>query len=51
MVMLNMSLFIFPGMVMQSSMAVVLVVISNVSIPNFLCVVDVVMVHEAILSV
>lgn len=51
MVLVNMLLFIFPPMLMQSLMVILLGAVSNVSVPNFLCLTDVVMVQEAVLSV
>jgi hypothetical protein len=40
-----------PHMLTQSLMVIVLGVVSNVSVPNFLCLTDVVLVQETILGV
>ena len=51
MVLLNMLLFLFPPLLMQSLMVILLGVVSTVSVPNFLCLTNIVMVQEAVLSV
>lgn len=51
MVLMNKLLFIFPPRLMQSLMVVLLGAVSTVSVPNFLCLTDVVMVQEAVLIV
>jgi len=51
MVLVNVLLFIFPPMLMQSLMVTLLGAVSTVSVPTFRCLTDVVMVQEAVLSV
>ena len=51
MVLVNMLLFIFPPVLMQSLMVTLLGAVSTVSVPTFLCLTDFVMVQEAVLSV